>query len=146
MGSFVGAVSSKEPLNWDRCKEVGLWGVPRSTVHVRGLKPGDRLFIWRGRVGFIAEAVVTDKARVPTDRSEAPWPGGLRRFAEVVPMDVVHELPKGYKLGFVRDRQEITGLSTNSLRFGLVPITDAAGDQISAALVEQGSEPSTSAD
>jgi hypothetical protein len=137
VASFVGAISSREPLNWDRCKEVGLWGVPRSTIHVRGVEPGDRLFIWRGRLGYIAEARVTGKPRVPTDRSEAPWPGGPRRFARVIPIEIIRELPKGYRLAFLRDRQEVTGLSTNSLRFGLVPVTDSAGDHISAALAQQ---------
>lgn len=136
MATFVGAISSKEPLNWDRCKDVGLWGVPRTTKRVQEVKPGDRLFIWRGRVGFIAEARVTGKPRTPTDRSEAPWPGGPRRFASIIPIEVIREVPKGYRLDFVRDRQAITGLSTNSLRFGLAPITDDAGDHISASLME----------
>ena len=144
VASYVGAISSSEPRNWDRCKEVGLWGVPRNTIHARGIKPDDRLFIWRGRVGFIAEARVTGPPRAPADRSEAPRPGGPRRFVVVVPIEIVRELPTGYKLGFVRDRQEVTGLSTNSLRFGLVPVTDDAGDHISAALSKQQPERATS--
>lgn len=140
MACFIGAISNREPLNWDRCKEVGLWGVPRITSHVKSIKAGDQVFIWKSRVGFIAEAEVTGPYRVPTDPTETPWPGGLRRFSAVVPIVVVRETNTGYKLPFVRDKQEVTGITTNSLRFGLVPVTDVAGEHIREALRTLGSE------
>jgi len=134
VATFVGAISISEPHNWDRCKAVGLWGVPKYTFRVRSVKAGDRLFIWRTRAGFIAEARVTGPPRVPVSKDEAPWPGGLSRFSAVIPIAVVQETSTPYRLAFVKDRQEVTGLSSNSLRFGLVPIGDEAGDNISAAL------------
>lgn len=95
---------------------------------------GDRLFIWKSRVGYIAEAVITGPGRIPTSRAEAPWPGGVSRFGLVVPIDVVCEISEGIRIRFVNDRQEITGISTNALRFGLAPIMDEAADYISGAL------------
>ncbi len=133
----MGAVSVREPRNWERCKEAGLWGVPGLSRPAPKVTPGDRLFIWRGRAGFIAEAIVTGPARVPQDRDEAPWPGGLGRWRSVIPIRVVREVSESYKLPFVRDRQEVTGISSNSLRFGLVHISDTAGDTLSAALAER---------
>lgn len=137
MSAFVGAVSAREPRNWERCKEAGLWGVPGLSRPTPKVALGDRLFIWKGRAGFVAEVVVTGPARVPQDRNEAPWPGGLGRWRSIFPIRVVREVSESYKLPFVRDRQEITGISSNSLRFGLVHISDEAGDALSAALAER---------
>ncbi|MFJ1538252.1 hypothetical protein ACIODS_06885 [Micromonospora chalcea] len=63
--------------------------------------------------------------------------GRARRWRSVIPIRVVREVSESYKLPFVRDRQEVTGISSNSLRFGLVHISDAAGDTLSAALAER---------
>lgn len=134
MASFVGATAQKEPLNWERSKAVRLWGVPGSSIRSRGVQKGDRLFIWKSRVGYIAEAAIAGQPRRPMDRSEAPWPGGLRRFSIVIPIEVKQEYPKGFRLNFANDRQEITGLSTNSLRLGLAPITEESAEHISRSL------------
>jgi len=101
------------------------------------VEPGDRLFIWKGRTGFIAETVVTGPARTPKSREDAPWPGGLTRWRAVFPIRVVREVNESYKLPFVKDRQEVTGISSNSLRFGLVPISEEAATTISAVLADR---------
>lgn len=134
MTAYIGAISASEPRNWERCKDSGLWGVPGLTRRGANVSQGDRLFIWRGRVGFIAEGVIIGEARTPRTREEAPWPGGLGRWRSVFPISVVREVTEGYKLPFIRDRQEITGISSNSLRFGLVQIDDDAANTISAEL------------
>ena len=142
MGAFVGAVSAQEPRNWALCKEVGLWGVPGLSRALPRVVSGERLFIWKSRAGYIAEATITGPARVPESRDDAPWPGGLGRFRAVIPMRVVREVADSYRLPFVRDKQDITGISTNSLRFGLIPIMDEAADHISAVLWERDALPS----
>lgn len=85
----------------------------------------------------MAEAVITGLARVPQTRAEAPWPGGLGRWRAVFPIRIVREVKESYKLPFVHDRQEVTGISSNSLRFGLVHISDDAAAKISSVLAER---------
>ncbi len=131
------AVSASEPRNWDRCKDVGLWGAPGLSRSVPRVMPGDRLFVWKGRSGFFAEVVVTGAARIPQHKEEAPWPGGLSRWRAIIPIEVVREVKDSYKLPFVQDRQEVTGISSNSLRFGLVPISEEAALNISSVLAER---------
>ena len=137
MTAYIGAVSASEPRNWDRCKEAELWGVPGLNRPAPKVEPGDRLFIWKGRTGFIAETVVTGPARTPQSLEDAPWPGGLTRWRAVFPIRVVREVNESYKLPFVKDRQEVTGISSNSLRFGLVPISEEAATTISAVLADR---------
>lgn len=141
MTAYVGAVSASEPRNWERCKEAQLWGVPGLSRPAPKVETGDRLFIWKGRAGFMAEAVVTGPARVPQTREEAPWPGGLGRWRAVFPIRIVREVTESYKLPFVHDRQEVTGISSNSLRFGLVHISDDAAATISSVLAERDTVP-----
>lgn len=137
VAAFVGAISAGEPRNWDLCKENQLWGVPGPRPRAHGVDVGDRIFIWKGRAGFIAEVVVTGPARIPEVKVDAPWPGGVGRFRLVFPIQVVREIREAYKLGFVGDRQAVTGISSNSLRFGLVPISDQAANELSAAIAER---------
>ena len=55
-------------------------------------KAEDHLLIWLGGRGYVAEALVTGLPIVPRAKEEVPWPGGLYRFAYVVPMRVVAEV------------------------------------------------------
>jgi hypothetical protein len=45
VAGFVGAISKHEPHNWDRCKAVGLWCVPKHTHR-------NRVVAWPKRHGF----------------------------------------------------------------------------------------------
>lgn len=137
MAAFVGGLSASEPRNWGLCKEVGLWGLPGGRRPPSGIEYGDCLYIWKSRVGYTAEARITGPARVATDSSETPWRGGLERFRFVIPIEVVLEIDVGCKLPFVKDRQVVTGISTNSLRFGLAPISDEAAAKLRELMVGQ---------
>ncbi|HVX69861.1 MAG TPA: hypothetical protein VHA79_09245 [Mycobacteriales bacterium] len=137
MAWFVGALSQREPENWDACKLLGLWGVPTNGRR-RNIpaKAGDHLVIWKAGRGYMAEATVTGAARPPASRGEAPWPGGVVRFGLVLPITLVSELQRPIYLPFAGPRQAETGVTKAALQRGLALISDEGGELISRRLGE----------
>lgn len=85
--AFVCTISRNSPSNWEKCRAVGLYCIPGHS-RAPSARKGDRLFIWMGGKGDIAEAVITADPRPPKNRGDAPWPGGLYSFGWVIPFDV----------------------------------------------------------
>src|SRR5690348_725919 len=97
--TFLCTISRTSPDNWTLCKQTGLWGVARATKRrMSRIEVGDRLFVWLGGRGFVAEAVVAAPPRPPRNASEAPWEGGLYRFTFVIPIEVIRELAAPIRL------------------------------------------------
>lgn len=139
MSWFLCTLSKEHPGNWNLCKEVGLWGISTHGTKVyseRGA-PGDRLLVWRSGQGYVAEAVVTDKARRPRGRDEAPWLGGVERFGLVVPFEITFETKEPFFLGFKDHRQLGSGLSLFMLRRGFIRIPDKSAQEVMRLWREQ---------
>lgn len=134
--SYVCTISRNTPRNWTLCREVGLYGIP-GHKRIPTAKKGDRIFIWLGGKGYVAEAVVTEDPRSPKTRSEAPWPGGLYSFGWVIPFELVLEVKEGVSFPFVGQRQERTGVSKSGLQRSLALLSTEGADVITTALRER---------
>ena len=125
MTSFVCTVASKSAGNWPICRTTGLWGVPRSAQpHHLLPERGDRLLVWLASVGFIAECHAIGPARIPGGDAEVPWPGGVARYRQLIPMVVKYETAQPVWLTFERGLNQTTGLHLYMLRSGLEDIPD----------------------
>ncbi len=136
MSWFVCAIGKSSPGNWDLCKEANAYGVLGGQGRPRA-KAEDHLLIWLGGRGYVAEALVTGLPIVPRAKEEVPWPGGLYRFAYVVPMRVVAEVREPINFPFVRNVQPETGVSTAQLQRGMALIPDSGAMKVSAAIRKQ---------
>ena len=136
MSWFVCAIGKYSPGNWDLCKQVGAYGVSGGHGRPRA-EAGDQLLIWLAGRGYVAEAVVTGPPIVPRTKEEAPWPGGLHRFAFVVPMRVVAEVREPISFRFVGGIQPDTDVSTAQLQRGMALISDSGAMKVSAAIRAQ---------
>jgi hypothetical protein len=132
MGNFICTISASGLHNWDICKEIGAWGIATNGMKVTlpDVKPGDRLFIYRASKGLIATATVTDKIRIPIDRSEAPWAGGLFRYGALVPFSKVIEFEFPVKVVFEKMRILNTAISVTALRRGFSSITESDANEL----------------
>lgn len=139
--TYVCTISRNTPTNWAKCRSVGLYGVPG---HNRppGVKKGDRIFVWMGGKGYIAEAVVTEDPRVPKSRQEAPWPGGLYSYGWVVPIDIILEVKEGVSFPFVGQRQERTGVTKSGLQRSLTLVSEEGVRVIRAGLHQRAKDES----
>lgn len=132
MTFFVGAISAQSPYNWQKCKDVGLFGI---TTHGRKtnssfINAGDKLLIWMGQAGWVACVSITDKARPPLNKEETPWGGGMHRFGLVFPIEIDFETEKPVWAPFKDGKQEITGMSMFAIRKGFSQIPDEVGNKI----------------
>lgn len=134
--SYVCTISRNSPRNWPLCKEVGLYGIPGHN-RTPAVRKGDRLFIWQGGKGYVAEALVTEDPRVPKSRDEAPWPGGLYSFGWVIPFDLVLEVKAGVAFPFVGQRQDKTGITKAGLQRSLALMSTEGAAVVSEALAER---------
>ena len=134
--SYVCTISRTAPRNWTLCRDIGLYGIPGHN-RTPNAKRGDRIFIWLGGKGYIAEAVVTEDPRPPKSRSEAPWPGGLYSFGWVIPFELVLEVKEAVSFPFVGQRQERTGVSKSGLQRSLAVLSTEGADVITTALRER---------
>jgi hypothetical protein len=131
---FVCTVARESARNWPICRTAGLWGVPRSAQRHRLLPDrGDRLLVWLASIGFIAECLATGPGRVPDD-NEVPWPGGVARYRQLIPMVVEYETAQPVWLTFERGLNQATGLHLYMLRSGLTDVPDGMAAKIRGAL------------
>ncbi len=136
MSWFVCTIGQSTPGNWDLCKQVGAYGVSVGSGRP-SIKEDDRIVVWLGGRGYVAEAVVTGHLIVPRTEEDVPWPGGLNRYAYLVPIHVVAEVRNPIYFPFVGRVQPETGVKTAHLQRGLSLIPDSGAIRISAAIREQ---------
>jgi hypothetical protein len=134
---YLCTIGSATPGNWDLCKQVHLYGILRAAAGRLHVEVGDHLLVWRGGEGYIAEAEVTGPARIPSSEKEAPWPGGIYRFAYVVPIEVVLEVTSPLKLPFVGNKQSGTDFPKGFFQRGFSPVPDKAAMYVSTRLREK---------
>lgn len=136
---YVCTIGRANPGNWELCKQVNLYGIPGARRRARRprVEIGDRLLVWQGGKGYIAEAAVVGPARIPSNNNEAPWPGGTYRFAYVIPIEVLLEVQSPLKLSFVGNEQSGTGLAKGKFQLSLSSIPDKAATYVSTALREK---------
>ena len=133
MSWFVCAIGQSTPGNWDLCKEVSAYGVSFGNGRPSA-KEGDHIVFWLGGRGYVAEAVVTGAPIKPRTEEEVPWPGGLVRYAYLVPIRVVAEVREPINFPFVARVQPETGVKTAHLQRGMALIVDSGAVKISAAI------------
>lgn len=96
------------------------------------------MLFWLSSQGFVGYGSVTGTPFHPESHDEVPWPGGLYRWAVLIPITIEYECPKPVKLGFVDGRMELTGISSFALRRGFVPISDQAGEAALKSMMNVG--------
>jgi len=112
-----------------------MYGIPGERTP--SVKQGDRIFIWMGAKGYIAEAVVTGDPRPPKSSAEAPWPGGTYTFGWVFPFDLVREVKQPVSFPFTGQRQDKTGVSKSGLQRSLTIVSPEGAEVIHAGLLAQ---------
>jgi hypothetical protein len=132
----VCTIGKSSPDNWNLCKKVSGFGVSFASGRPRA-KEGDRILIWLGGRGYVAEAVVTGSPTKARTEEEVPWPGGLKRFGYVVPIKVVAEVREPINFPFVGRVQPETGVHKAQLQRGIASISDPGATKISAAIRKQ---------
>jgi hypothetical protein len=131
MTSFVCTIAKESAGNWPICRSTGLWGIPRGAKRHRLLPDqGDRLLIWLASVGFIAECFAIGAARIPKGDDEVPWPGGVTRYRQLIPIVIEYETAQPVRLTFERGLNQVTGLHIHMLRSGLEDIPDDMATKI----------------
>jgi hypothetical protein len=133
---YLCTIGRATPGNWALCKLVGLYGIPGGRTRPYA-QAGDHLLVWQGGEGYIAEAVVTGPVRTPSNSQEAPWPGGTRRFAYVVPIEVILEVASPLKFPFDSGSQSGTGFHQGLFQRSFSPIPEKEATYVSAALAEK---------
>ena len=136
MSNFICTISATGLHNWDICKQISAWGVATNGMKVTlpEVKSGDRLFIYRASKGIIATATVSDKIRIPLERAETPWAGGLFRYGALVPFNQVIEYDSPVKVTFVKMRITNTSISATALRRGFSSISDSDAQELISLL------------
>ena len=140
MSAYLCTVSRHSPENWALCKQVGLWGIPGRKQLRIPVEVEDRLLVWVGGQGYVAEAVVTNRPRSPSSEAEVPWPGGTFRFMTVIPMKVATEVQTPIRFPFIGDKQAETGLSKTNFMGGFRRLPTDVSILISNALAAQASK------
>jgi hypothetical protein len=133
---FVGAIAKESAKNWAICKELGLYGISTAgrSFKIDFVRKGDGILVWQAGTGWIAVARATDNSRVPIDRNEAPWGGGLHRFGLVVPFKVEFEPSQPIFLRFENYIQTSTGLPQNALHRGFSQVSDEVAGKVIHAM------------
>lgn len=131
--AYVCTIGKASPRNWPLCREVGLYGIPGHNRKPSARK-GDRIFVWMGGQGYIAEAVVSEDPRPPKSRAEAPWPGGVYSFGWVIAFELLLEVQKPVWFPFLGPTQQQTGVSKSGLQRGLARLSTEGAEIIAAAL------------
>jgi hypothetical protein len=72
--AYVASVSHEKLENWAIAKESGLWGTTSGVA--KEIQPGDELFIWQSRSGWLARCLVMSAAIEVDDDVHVPWVDG----------------------------------------------------------------------
>jgi hypothetical protein len=137
---YLCTIGKAAPRNWELCKQVRLYGIPGSDRAPRPrVEAGDRVLVWQGGQGYIAEAAITGPARVPSGDDEAPWPGHTYRFAYVFPIEVVLEVESPLFLAFsgIGNKQIGTDFPKGWFQRGFASIPERAATYVSSLLREK---------
>jgi hypothetical protein len=136
---FVCSISRSEPRNWYLCKKVGHYGIPAGRKASR-FSVGDRMVVWLGGQGFVAEAIVSGPPSVPKSTTDAPWPGGTVKYGFIVPFDLSVEVLTPIHIPFAGQRQERTQIGKAQLRNSFSQIPATTGEMVSSLLRDQATE------
>ena len=140
--SWIGSLSVGNELNWEVCKELGLWGTGAASG--RGVKKGDELFVRQSKRGYLARCVATTDSYAPTATNPAPWQDD-RTYKWVFGISVLQELEVPLDPGSTNNFQNVTGIPNVRLSqfpklkfdearaarsfFGLSPLDDGFVDE-----------------
>jgi hypothetical protein len=133
---FVCTLSSSSSNNWDICKKAGLWGIPTNgrKFNLKTAKLGDFLIFYLAGAGFLGQGIVTGSMKIPADKSEAPWGGGVYRYGVVIPFRLTKESKSPAKISFVINKIPGTNISAPLLRRGFASISESDGLFVSKVL------------
>jgi len=132
MSWFLCTISSTSKINWQKCKDVGMWGIATSTGYASNdsARNGDSLLFWISGVGYVGYADVVEDTRRPTNSSETPWLGGSSKYGLVIPMKIVSEMIPPLKLKFEGGKQIGTGILQAYFQRGFMPIKDDSANLV----------------
>lgn len=134
--TYVYTILGKSPRNCELCRETGMYGIPGHN-RKQSARKGERIVIWMGGNGYIAEVEIAADPRIPQSRDEAPWPGGLYTYGWVIPFKIALEVKNGVTFPFVGQQQQRTGVSKAGLQRSLALVSAEGAKVITDVLREQ---------
>lgn len=86
----------------------------------------DYLIIYQAGRGISAFCVVNETPRIPKNKEEAPWAGGIYKYGLIIPFKLECEIEESIPLKFEKGRPINLEFSLNIMRkgFGLLSNTD----------------------
>ena len=115
MNTFIASISEKFPGTWERCKELQSWGLATDRPVLGRVAVGDRLLVYVGGAGIIAECTIS-RALYEDRDSGRDWNHEGKTYPFRIGIDVDREFsPRPMKFDS-SGRHVDTGLSTGHLR------------------------------
>ena len=90
MNTFIASISEKFPGTWERCKELQSWGLATDRPVLGRAAIGDRLLVYVGGAGIIAECKVT-RSRFEERNPSRDWNHDGRTYPFRIGFKVVRE-------------------------------------------------------
>ncbi len=141
--TYIASISERTPGIWEQVKAVKSWGATTDRPILGRMVPGDRLIIYQGGAGIIAECRVNRsrfEASGPTD--EASLDG--TRYPYRIGFEIVEEFSRPRRLRFQEGGvNSETGLQQGRLQTGIAEIEEEVGDRLLAFSREEVSQQST---
>lgn len=120
MKYYITTISKYSPDNWDKCKQYGIWGLPRWFAFLNDVQPGDESLVWLSGEGFIARCRVLSNFFTVTGGGKI-W--GDRDYPYRIKFEVMEEFSDPKRFRFRNNRMDETNIAAGNLRWGFYPIT-----------------------
>ena len=88
--AFIASISEKFPGTWERCKELQSWGLATDRPVLGRAAIGDRLLVYVGGAGIIAECKIT-RSRFEERNPSRDWNHDGRIYPFRIGFEVVRE-------------------------------------------------------
>ena len=127
--SFIASISEKVPGTWERCKELQSWGLATDRPVLGRAAIGDRLLVYIGGAGVVAECVITRARYMEPDPDRQGSLDG-RRYPFRIGFEVIREFGSR-PLNFPRKRPNPdTGLVQGILQRGFAVLNDDVAERL----------------
>jgi MoxR-like ATPase len=138
--TYIASISEKLPGTWERVKAIKSWGASKDKPILSRISSGDRLLIYLGGAGVIAECQVS-KTRFETfDPSDEASLDGTR-YPYRIGFEIIEEFSRPRKIKFQERGTNLeTGVTQGVLQQGIAEINTDVGDKLLTYAREGGSK------